>query len=489
MVGLCRSLYVASVFILTIGLARAMGTQEFGSFQQVFIFSAAFIILMLGIPEALYFFLPRLTDDERPRFIGQTLAILALAGTACAVLFWFGAPLLSGIQDNPVIIGRMRLFGIYGAFYIAAAFTDPFFINYGRIGYLFVVNTVHALFFLGITVWYVAAKGSADTLFVSMAVFGGVRYLLSLYLLSRMRSVLGPIRFFGGRSMALLLLSFSLPVMMSTTVEILSRWLDKYVVSFFFGTEALGIFYVGAMEIPFIGVIVSSIYSVVSPVLNTRRHEGDTAGFVRLASKTLSFTAKIVWPLFAWFIVFADHIILLVFTEQYRQAILPFRVYLAMMPLRIASYGVLVIALGRPRLVFWSAAIALGVNFVLNIVFAQTMGMVGPAVATVVSSYFHVALLMIIILRELDAGIGDLIPFRWLFGLGMTCGLSVLIAYGATYTMTDNLAVVLLSFLIFTVAFLFFGSKTGFGKFTDFLDMAGGLPGGTQSDSGNSRRS
>jgi len=82
MVGLCRSLYVASVFILTIGLARAMGTQEFGSFQQVFIFSAAFIILMLGIPEALYFFLPRLTDDERPRFIGQTLAILALAGTA-----------------------------------------------------------------------------------------------------------------------------------------------------------------------------------------------------------------------------------------------------------------------------------------------------------------------------------------------------------------------------------------------------------------------
>lgn len=166
-VGFCRSLYVASVFVLNVGLARAMGTEVFGSFQQVFIFSALFLILTLGIPETMYFFLPRLTDEERPRFLGQTLLILTVTGVLMALVFWFGAPLIAGIQQNPAIEQQLRIFGIYGAFLVASSFTDPIFITFKRIEYLFLLQALHALFLIGLTIWYCTDDGTPITLFTA----------------------------------------------------------------------------------------------------------------------------------------------------------------------------------------------------------------------------------------------------------------------------------------------------------------------------------
>ena len=71
-VGSGKSIYVISLFLLNVGFARSMGTEQYGSFLQVFMFTALFMILSMGIPETMYFFLPRLTDEERPRFLGQT---------------------------------------------------------------------------------------------------------------------------------------------------------------------------------------------------------------------------------------------------------------------------------------------------------------------------------------------------------------------------------------------------------------------------------
>ena len=94
-IGSGRSLYVASLFVLNIGLARSLGADGFGAFQQVFMLSVLFMIFCLGIPETMYFFHPRLSDEEKPAFLGQTLFLLAAAGIFVALFLWFGAPLLA----------------------------------------------------------------------------------------------------------------------------------------------------------------------------------------------------------------------------------------------------------------------------------------------------------------------------------------------------------------------------------------------------------
>ena len=144
------------------------------------------------------------------------------------------------------------------------------------------------------------------------------------------------------------------------------------------------------------------------------------------------------------------------------------------MPLRIASYGVIIISLGRPRVVLWSACAALIINFVLNIVLVLSIGFIGPAIATVISTYFHVILLLFIIIKELNIRVEDLIPFNFFFTVGVTCGLSVMLSYAITNitnAIYNDMKCVVYSFFIFSGSYLFLGSKAGFIRLSDFLEF------------------
>jgi len=464
-VGSGRSIYVLSLFLLNIGLARSMGSELFGSFLQVFMFSALFTVLCLGVPQTMYFFLPRLTAEERPGFLGQTILLLAFNGIVIALGLVVFAPYLAGMQDNPGIAGNLRIFGLYGAFLIGSSFADPLFITFKRIKYLFILSVLHGFFFIGLTIWQYVTGAGPRSLFIAMAVFGFMKLALAVTFMYRMRPVIGDIRYFGGKRMLLLQLSFSLPVALSNTVDIISAWLDKFVISIFFGPAGLGIFYIGAIEIPFVSVLLSSVYSVVSPVINKLHHEGDIAGFAGFVKKTIKFTAKMIWPLFIYLMVFADHIIPVVFGEGYEGSVLPFRIYLLMMPLRIALYGVIVIALGHSRMVFWAALTALGVNFSLNLLLVRLIGFPGPAVATVISTYIHVTVLVVFIMRTAKLRLGDLFPLRALFDIGIISLISGMISYlltrGFPNIHISEVWLIILSLSIFVGSYIFLGSKAG----------------------------
>lgn len=473
-IGSGRSIYVASLFILNIGLARSLGTEGFGSFQQIFIFSMFFMIFSLGIPETLYFFLPRLKDEEKPEFICQTIYLLAISGIFVALFLWFGASVFARIQKNPSIEQGIKIFGIYGAFIIASSFSDPVFIIFKRVKYLFILSALHGLFFIVLTVWQYITKFSILMLFTAMCFFGLFKLILAVLFLIKIRSETGKIHLLHVKHTMLLQLSFALPIALTSTIDVISRWLDKFVISFFLGTEPLGVFSVGAIELPFVSVFVASVYSVISPVLNSLHHKKDYEGFINLITKTLKFTAKIVWPICAYLFIFADHLIPLAFTNNFKGSVEPFRIYLLLMPLRIFLFGVIIIALGQPRAVFWAALGSLTLNIFLNIFLVIHIGFLGPAIATVVSTYLQVIWLIGFILVNLKVKIYELIPFHTLFDIGLTSLLAVMIAFTLTRAFENDLKVVLTSLTIFFGSYVFLGSQAGLFRILSITDLMKG---------------
>ena len=473
-VGSGRSIYVLSLFLLNIGLARSMGSEQFGSFQQVFMFTALFMIISMGIPETIYFFLPRLTPEERPGFLGQTLLMLGINGIVIALVFLIASPALASIQKNPHIVTNLKIFGVYGAFLVGSAFADPIFITYNRLKYLFIISASHGLFFLILTGWQYFAKTPTYFLFIAMAVFGVCKYVLAFYFLYKMRPDIGKISYFGGKHMVLLQLSFALPIALTNTIDIISTWLDKFVISIFFGPEALGVFYVGAIEIPLVGVLLSSVYSVISPILNKMHHEGNIADFSGLINKTMKFTAKLIWPFCIYLMFFADHLVPLVFKTGYEGSVAPFRIYLLVMPLRIALYGVIIIALGRPRIVFIGAAGTMVLNLILNLVLVKTIGFLGPAISTVITTYLHVIFLVVYILVNLKVSVKDIFPGKTLFDIGISSVIAAMVAYMLTRLAGNDLSTIISSLLIFFGAYIFLGTKAGFLSFKSVLDLAKG---------------
>ena len=473
-VGSGRSLYVASLFVLNIGLARSMGPEGFGSFQQVFIFSALFMIFSLGIPETMYFFLPRLKDEDKSVFISQTLLLLLLAGIFVALFIWFGASTLAKFQNNPSIEQNLRIFGIYGAFIIASSFSDPVFIIFKHVNYLFILSAVHGLFFIVLTAWQYITKCSVMMLFVAMCFFGLFKLFLALIFLFKIRSKIGKKLLFQVKSSILLQMSFALPIALTSTIDIISRFLDKFVISFFLGTEQLGVFSVGAIEIPFVTVFVATVYSVISPVLNSLHHNEDYNGFTNLVTKTLKFTAKIVWPICIYLFIFADHLIPFVFTHNFENAVEPFRIYLFLMPIRIFLFGVIIIALGQPRVLFWASFGSLILNVFLSVFLVLRIGFLGPAIATVVSTYLQVLVLLWFMLVNLKIRLSELLPVRTLFDIGLAIILAAIIAYILTWAYMNDLKVVIMSLAIFVGAYIFLGSRAGLFRILSLMDLMEG---------------
>ena len=481
-VGSGKSIYVLSLFLMNIGLARSMGIELFGSFQQVFMFTAVFMILSMGIPETMYFYLPRLTPEERSGFLGRTLLLLCFSGALTALVIWLAAPKLAEIQGNPGIVTSLRFFGIYGAFLIASSFADPLFITFRRLKFLFLVSSLHGLFFILLTVWQYTTGTSLFSLFLAIAAFGLGKFIVSLVLLHRMKAETGPITFSGSKYSVLLQLGYSFPIALSSAVEMISKWMDKFVISVYFGPEALGIFFVGAIEIPFVSVLLSSVFSVISPVLNKLHHKGDNQGFAIFVGKTIKFTAKIIWPLFIYLMFFADHLIPLVFKSEYASSVAPFRVYLIMMPVRIALYGVIIIALGKTQIVFWTSLGAMLINLILNVLFVKWIGFLGPAIATVISTYLHVAVFVAFIVKSLKVRFTDLIPVRAFFDIGLACIIAALTAFLMTQMIANDLSVVILSLSIFVGAYIFLGSKAGFIQIMNLTDFVKGASSGDRNN-------
>jgi O-antigen/teichoic acid export membrane protein len=272
----------------------------------------------------------------------------------------------------------------------------------------------------------------------------------------------------------LLQLSFAMPIALTNSIESISRWLDKLVVSLFLGTEPLGIYTVGAIEIPFVSVFVSSVFAIYSPMISDCDHRRDHASVLNILRHATAFTAKAIWPLFIYLLVFADHLVPWVFTHDYDASVLPFRIYLLMLPVRIMLYGVVLIALGRPRIVLYGAAGAFVIDFVLNLVLIRWIGFLGPAIATVVSTYFEVGFMFWYILRRLGARVRDVLPLVTLFDITLAALVGAAVAYLLTSAFLDDTRVVLSALTIMFGAYIFVGSRLGLFRILNPLDLLRG---------------
>ena len=89
-----------------------------------------------------------------------------------------------------------------------------------------------------------------------------------------------------------------------------------------------------------------------------------------------------------------------------------FRIYLFLVPLRVATYGLITQAIGRTRINLAGSFWFLGSNAVLVLALVGPMGLPGPAVATVVATAGLAAYFLIRLRSVLGLSIRALFPWR-----------------------------------------------------------------------------
>ena len=145
----------------------------------------------------------------------------------------------------------------------------------------------------------------------------------------------------------------------STSIGGLNRQIPLLIGVSFLTAEQYAVFANGCLQIPFIASVISSAIAVITPDII----EGfDRKKFIEvrdLIYKVSLKTAYIIIPIFLYLYVNAEEIIVFIFTDAYKDAVIPFRILLLAIPARVMYFGLIFISAGRTDLIFYRSIFSL----------------------------------------------------------------------------------------------------------------------------------
>ena len=233
-------------------LARILVPAELGSYRQLFLIYSTFsTLLLLGIPQSVLYFLPKLRHiDSKREFISRTVNLVSVL----AFLFGLGIFLLRGfiarIFRNPQLETMLILYAVYPLFMF--------------------ITQIYSQIMLGLkqpakTAVYTMFSVAADfILILGVALFTRNLYYIVLALMVsallqwgfahfQLRNYLTKTSF--DPAFYHDVFKYSLPLGLASIIGMLSVQLDKLVISGFFSPAQYAVFSIGAMELPFISIL------------------------------------------------------------------------------------------------------------------------------------------------------------------------------------------------------------------------------------------
>ena len=175
--------------------------------------------------------------------------------------------------------------------------------------------------------------------------------------------------------------------------------------------------------------------TVLIPEVSRLYGEGRTKEISELWKGAVARLSLPIVPLFFFLFSFAGVIISIYLPHRFARSELVFRLFLLALPLRCAVYNPLLVGMGKATWALWGALGDLALNLALSVVFVQLLmatrpdlAMLGPAAATVLSTYLQVGVLVFLIGRHLRRNLGELLPWARLVRIS---GISVVAALAA----------------------------------------------------------
>jgi O-antigen/teichoic acid export membrane protein len=428
---------VGLLLLLDVLLARTLLPEEYGTYRQVRLFyNIVGPMFTLALPFSILYFLPRLEDiDERKQFILQNILLLVGLGVVLAIATFALSPLIARLFSNPELTATLRLFSSYPLFDMAVTFIPTTLIALDRTRRAAIYLVIRAALSLAFVLVALALATNVNAIILGLVVGACVNALFGAILL---RPVLSPISFRSFRFANLRRqLSYALPIGMGSNVGRIAYQVDQIVVSMLFSPASYAVYVVGATEIPLVSQLKNNITLVLMSRSSTDIRSGRLAEAAARWRAAMRRTATLFFPLFVLLEYVAADAIVFVFSDTYADSVPIFRIYLFLLPLRIAAYNLLLQSAGLTNYDIVGSIVFLAGNAFLSPVLALTLGILGPPIATVTVSFLVGGFYLLATRRKLDIGLFQLIPVFDLFVRLLVAAAPCLLLFGLSSLLVE----------------------------------------------------
>ena len=391
-------------------LSRYLTKETYGTYRQLWlVYNTLCPLITLGIPTSVNYFVPQLKKSEQSTFNLQTFVILTAGGAILSTLFFLGAPIIANFFHNPALMPVAQLFALIPVFVLPTLYYKNIFICLNRpflVASLSAGLAVGRLFAVGVP----AIMGyGLNGVLIGLLVFSSLQLAIVASLIFKTLGIR-----FSGWSFNLLQrqLRYALPLGLASIVGTLTLQLDKIVISSFFSASQYAVYVNGAIEIPLIGIVTSSVMAVLMPEFVRLNADGRLKHLLVLWHSAIRKVALIILPTMVFLLIYAPEFLTLLFSAKYTDSATIFRVYLLALPNRITTFGTILLSLGFSGLVMRYSVFALLLNLGLNYLFVNTVGFIGPAIGTVIAIYFINYLQLQKIASLMSDRLGSIFPWH-----------------------------------------------------------------------------
>lgn len=396
-------------------LVRLLGKEQVGTLLGVLlVYDAVVMVFTGGYPDALVFHMATAAPAQRRAVVLQcargltalgavgavVLGLLALGGNVLSQR-WMGKDFVDAAILLPLIL--LPIFDLPSRLLPNLLIVEKRARDVAWLGVLrtLVQSTATLVpIALGAPLWVVAAA------FAGVGVLWGGIFLLYVWVLYGRIPPEPAAVSFGG------LTRFAVPLGMTDVVAYLNQQWDRYLILFAFPVSAVALYQAGAWQLPVISTLAYAVGSAYQPELVALFRQGRAADAIAVWRQSIRKVSLLVVPFATITIVAAEDLVVLLFTAEYREASGIFRAYAFLTLVRVAAFGSVIVAAGRPRYILYAAVVACLSNIALSIPLMAWMGFVGPAVGTALAIVPTYAAYAYFIGRASGVAWGSVLPLR-----------------------------------------------------------------------------
>lgn len=413
-------------------LARFRTLEEYGTFSQLLLVINLFAsIFMLGVPNSINYFLARADNNEKAqRFLSVFYTINTILSIMLGVVLVCAIPLIELYFNNPEI----RRYAYFLALYPWASIISVSIVNvlvvYKKTTFLLIYKLLNSILILGtVLIVQLLGLGFQEYMIGNLGVC--VLFALCVYIIVSKLS--GGMKISTDRTLIKEILVFSLPLGFSTIIGTLDLEIDKLLIGRMMNTQELAIYSNAAKELP-LTIVSSSITAVLLPQVSKMIKRKENINAAKLWGEATELSFVFMGLFVAGIFTYAGDVIEILYSKKYLAGVPVFQVYSLVLLLRVSYFGMLLNAMGKTKDIMTCSIWSLILNAVLNPLFFELMGIIGPAIATFLSIFIVQMYQLWLTSKHIEMSFKDIFPW-------FNCGkiLATNIAFGFVFYMIKEI--------------------------------------------------
>lgn len=416
---------LASTLIAVISpmiLSRYLTKGDYGTYKQVmYIYTSLLLIFTLGLPKSYSYFIPKVDISEAKDLINKITRIFYIMGGCFSIFLFIGAPIIADLLKNDELNYALKLFSVVPFLLLPTMGLEGIYASFQKTHIVAIYTIITKSLTVLLSVFPVVFfDGGYKEAIIGFNIGCFISFVLAVCLKTKLvKKSVNKYTHITYKD----IFAFSIPLMSASIWGMIINSSDQFFISRYFGTEEFADFSNGFMELPFITMILSSIITVLLPVFS-RLSVGDynKEKLLEIWMSTLNKSVKIIYPMAIFCIVFAKPIMTCLYGDLYANSGIYFAIKNIQALFVVMPFSPIILALGKTKEYakahFITALIVVISEFVAVLFFKNPYSV---AIVSDICQFIKVILQFMIVLAVLKFSIGQMIDFKVIGKLILTC--------------------------------------------------------------------